>query len=169
MTTLILSKDCATNSTLLYQDGTVAYIIKSDFAWKNRSTVITDASGTELARINWNMVHEDTVTMKGKTMKLSEMMPRNKSLMGRNRFFKTESGEEFEWRVDRRLYCVPVGSEICVATFYESSTGILEGKGPAYIDITDQGIAEQDLIVVTCIIMENVTRSRESVVYGGRW
>ncbi|KAG8699241.1 hypothetical protein FRC09_006738 [Ceratobasidium sp. 395] len=166
---VVLSKDCATNSTLSYQDGTVAYTIQSDFAWRNRSTVIADANGKELARINWKMVYEDTVTTNGKTMKLSEMMPRDKSLMGRNRFFKNESGEQFEWRVDRRLYCVPVGSEICVATFYESSTGILEDKSPAYIDITDQGIAEQDLIVVTCIIMENVSQSRESVVYGGRW
>ncbi|KAG8762220.1 hypothetical protein FRC12_009139 [Ceratobasidium sp. 428] len=167
MTTLLFSKDCIANTTLSYQDGTVAYIIKSDFAWKNRSTAITDANGKELARINWKKVHRDTVTINGETMEIAEMMPKHKSLVSMNRYFKTDSGEEFEWKVNRRLYCVPVGSDICVATFYRETFGILEDKHPAYIDITDRVVAEQDRIVVTFVIIENIRRAQESEVSAG--
>ena len=43
--------------------------------------------------------------------------------------------------------CTTVASDLNVATYYQSSSGIIGKKRPAYIDIKEQGMGNQDLIV----------------------
>ncbi|KAG8681379.1 hypothetical protein FRC09_017525, partial [Ceratobasidium sp. 395] len=79
MTTLVLSRDSAINSTLSYQDGRIAYTIETKLEWRTPVTVITAANGEELARLNRRIIHDDTVDISGRNMKLSEFMPQSKA------------------------------------------------------------------------------------------
>ncbi|KAG8764083.1 hypothetical protein FRC12_008281 [Ceratobasidium sp. 428] len=167
MTTLVLSRDSAINSTLSYQGGRIAYTIETKLEWRAPVTVITAANGEELARLNRRIIHDDTVDISGRNMKLSEFMPQSKAFGSSNRFLKNKAGEEFEWKINRQLYCVATATDICVATFYRSCWGIIGDKRPAYIDISEQVVDDQDLIIVTWMIMENIRRWREAMLYGG--
>jgi hypothetical protein len=53
---------------------------------KNKVTVITRASGEELARVEWKnfTFEEEVVTMNGETMLLSQLMTQSKELMSRS-------------------------------------------------------------------------------------
>ncbi|QRW05764.1 hypothetical protein RhiLY_04763 [Ceratobasidium sp. AG-Ba] len=92
--------------------------------------------------------------MGGQVVELSDFMPKNKSLLSSNRLLRNSSGEEFEWKLERKIHCVNVATDANVATFYRATHGIFHKKHPAYIDISEQVIHEQDLFVLACLIME---------------
>ncbi|KAG8768897.1 hypothetical protein FRC12_005285 [Ceratobasidium sp. 428] len=158
--------------SLSYSDGKVAYVVDTELKLKERVTSIKLASGEELARIKWKSFtfEEEVVTMKGESVLLSELMPHAGKAMSSDRKFKTSTGRELQWNIDGKLYCTDVETGACVATFYRSSWGIIGSKEPAYIDIGEEVVGEQDLIVATCLIMENLRRHREAILYnGGGW
>ncbi|KAF8594163.1 hypothetical protein BDV93DRAFT_529478 [Ceratobasidium sp. AG-I] len=170
MTTLVLSRDSPSNTSLTLKNGSLAYVVQTDFKWKDKVTIITRSTGEELARIEWKVFSEEVLTMDGNTIQLSELLRQSKEFTSSDRFFKNSAGEEYRWKLDRKLYCVNVKTEAPVATFYRSSWGIIGSKEPAYIDIAEEVLGDQDLIVVTCLIMENIKRYRETILYtGGGW
>ncbi|KAG9104700.1 hypothetical protein FRC06_000087 [Ceratobasidium sp. 370] len=139
---------------------------------KERVTTIKLATGEELARIEWKSFSfsEEVVTMNGESVLLSRLMPHTGKFMSSDRRFKTSTGRELQWHIDGKLYCTDAESGECVATFYRSNWGIIGHKEPAYIDIKEEVIGDQDLIVATCLIMENLRRHREAILYnGGGW
>lgn len=170
MTTLFLSRDSPTNTNVAHTDGSIAYIVKTDFKWKDKVTIVTRPNGEEVARVEWKSFSEEVLTMDGMARPLSDLMPQSKEFTSSDRFFKNGAGEEFQWKIDGKLYCVAVATGLSVAAFYRSKWGILRDKRKAYIDIGEQVSGDQDLIVVTCLIMESIRRYRETILYtGGGW
>ncbi|QRV76866.1 hypothetical protein RhiJN_19711 [Ceratobasidium sp. AG-Ba] len=153
MTAFVLSKDCPTDATLSYEDGRPAYIVESNGKLIGKTTVISRADGEELAKLRWRALHEHEVEIGGNEMKLSGLMPK-KSTFSSDRLFKNSSGEEFRWKMrSSKVQCTSVASDSDIATYHSSCMGIIGKKHPAYIDIADQGLKDQDLIVITCLIM----------------
>ncbi|QRV91672.1 hypothetical protein RhiJN_19690 [Ceratobasidium sp. AG-Ba] len=172
MSTLILSRSSPTNTKISYSDGTLAYTVDTVTKLKGRITTISRADGHELAKIDWKSLSfdEEVVSMDGEMMLMSELMPHTGQFASSDRKFKTSSGRELQWNIDGKLYCTDVETGACVATFHRSNWGVIGDKAPAYIDITESIVGDQDLIVVTCMIMENNRRYRETIKYqGGAW
>ncbi|KAG9081855.1 hypothetical protein FS749_007328, partial [Ceratobasidium sp. UAMH 11750] len=73
--------------------------VDTDFKWKDTATTIKHATGQELARIEWKIptLKEETVTMNGKTMLLSELMPETGKFLSFDRTFKASTGRELLW------------------------------------------------------------------------
>ncbi|KAG8708881.1 hypothetical protein FRC08_018665 [Ceratobasidium sp. 394] len=108
--------------------------------------------------------------MSGESLLLSQLMPHTGKFMSSDRRFKTSAGRELQWNINGKLYCTDVESGMCVATFYRSKWGIIGHKELAYIDVKEEVLDDQDLIVATCLIMENLRWYREAILYnGGGW
>ncbi|QRW05742.1 hypothetical protein RhiLY_04741 [Ceratobasidium sp. AG-Ba] len=149
MSTLILSRSSPTNTKISYSDGTLAYTVDTVTKLKGRITTISRADGHELAKIDWKSLSfdEEVVSMDGEMMLMSELMPHTGQFASSDRKFKTSSGRELQWNIDGKLYCTDVETGVCVATFHRSNWGIIGDKAPAYIDITESILGDQDLIV----------------------
>ncbi|CAE6432633.1 unnamed protein product [Rhizoctonia solani] len=171
MSTLFLSRDSPTNSKLTDLDGSTVYVVKTKHKWKDEVTGISRADGEELVSVTWKPFSDEMFTMNCKTAPLADLLQRDNKLGSSNRFFNNAAGQRFQWKIlNGHLYCVDETTGLSVAAYYRSGGGIFSKGKSAYIDISEQVTDEQDLFVVTCLMMENINRYRKAIMYsGGGW
>ncbi|CAE6451329.1 unnamed protein product [Rhizoctonia solani] len=99
--------------------------------------------------------------MGGMTAPLSDVFPRDGSL-STSRLFTTASGEKLKWTDKAKLQCVPIDSDVPLATYDYKHFASIRGK-KSTLDISPNASHLTDILVVTWVIAEKKAQEARKV------
>ncbi|KAL1950068.1 hypothetical protein VTO73DRAFT_5190 [Trametes versicolor] len=126
------------------------------------NTTLRDAQNNVVGEFKQGMVH-DEVTYQGRTMRVSEWLPK-KSILSRSRTFVAPDGRSYRWdtggmwKAGWRLFDCETGE--LVASVHSKK---LFSKKKMNIDVIQEGLPILDAIVLSFLVCELLSRREQSV------
>ncbi|CAE6530067.1 unnamed protein product [Rhizoctonia solani] len=156
MTTYTLSQTSPKRCDLTDPKGNVVYKITSPVTPGNSDVTIMRGDKI-IAVIHWKWFERSTLTMNGKTTKISEVFPRPKK-MSNSRVYTMPDGYQFQWKGLDMIYPVNLETELNIATYYQNKMYLVNNK-ESTLDIAAGASTElTDALVVTWAIYEKKAR-----------